>query len=67
MHNCGLRYEKTLKGPLLEAIGVAPATPLNTRTLVKSNGGYEVFDGDSKSLGRVEAGLTSAIKPFSRR
>lgn len=65
--------EKNLKGPLLEAIGVAPATPLNTRTLVKSNGGYEVFDGDSKSLGRVEAGaderyqaILKALTPAQR-
>lgn len=47
--------EETLNGPLLEAIGPEPAPPLNTCTLVKANGGYEVFDGDGQSLGLVEA------------
>lgn len=51
--------EKTLSGPVLEAIGQASATPSNTCTLVKSNGGYEVFAGDGKSLGRVAAGPDS--------
>jgi hypothetical protein len=55
----GLRLalrDKTLTGPVLEAIGNESATPLNTCTLVKSGGGYEVFAGDGKSLGRVAAG-----------
>ncbi|MFJ2539097.1 NEL-type E3 ubiquitin ligase domain-containing protein [Pseudomonas sp. NPDC087614] len=45
--------DKTLNGPVLEAIGNEAATPLKTCTLVKSSGGYEAFTGDGKSLGRV--------------
>lgn len=51
--------EKSLTGPILEAIGDETAAPLHTGTLVKSSTGYEVFDGDGKSLGRVAAGPDS--------
>lgn len=47
--------DKSLRGPVLEAIGSESATPLNTCTLVKSGDAYDVFAGDGKSLGRVSA------------
>ncbi|MCL9801437.1 NEL-type E3 ubiquitin ligase domain-containing protein [Pseudomonas sp. AKS31] len=51
--------EKSLTGPILEAIGDETAAPLHTGTLVKSSTGYEVFDGDGKLRGRVAAGPDS--------
>ncbi|MFJ2488628.1 NEL-type E3 ubiquitin ligase domain-containing protein [Pseudomonas sp. NPDC087639] len=51
--------DKTLTGPILEAIGNESATPLNTCTLVKSSNGYEAFGGDGKSLGITAAGPDS--------
>lgn len=63
--------EKSLTGPVLEAIGETTATPSNTCTLVKSSDGYEVFAGDEKSLGRVAAGpdslYTAVLKALSPR
>ncbi|UVK92239.1 hypothetical protein LOY49_18635 [Pseudomonas atacamensis] len=56
--------DKTLAGPILEAIGDASAKPENTCSLVKSAAGYEAFSGDGKSLGKVAAApgdLYSAI------
>lgn len=60
--DAGLRLvvrDKTLTGPVLDAIGNQSATSLNTCTLVKSSAGYEAFDGDGKSLGRVVPGPDS--------
>ncbi|WLH34109.1 NEL-type E3 ubiquitin ligase domain-containing protein [Pseudomonas sp. FP2196] len=60
--DAGLRLavrDKTLTGPVLEAIGSESATALNTCTLVKSSDGYEAFAGDGKSLGRIAAGPDS--------
>ncbi len=57
-------HDKTLTGPILEAIGDASAKPENTCSLVKSAAGYEAFSGDGKSLGKVAAApgdLYSAI------
>ncbi|MBP5945367.1 MULTISPECIES: NEL-type E3 ubiquitin ligase domain-containing protein [unclassified Pseudomonas] len=51
--------DKTLTGPVLEAIGDEAATPLHTCTLVKSGEGYEAFAGDGQSLGRVAPGPDS--------
>lgn len=48
--------DKTLTGPLLEALGDASTTTENTGYLVKARDGYEAFGGDRKSLGKVESG-----------
>ncbi|MBV4485727.1 hypothetical protein HU727_009035 [Pseudomonas sp. SWRI153] len=56
--------DKTLTGPILQAIGETSATAENTCSLVKSTQGYEAFGGDKKSLGKVNSGpnaLYSAI------
>lgn len=48
--------DKSLTGPILEAVGDTSATSENTGYLVKSTEGYEAFGGDRKSLGKVKAG-----------
>ncbi|MFJ4606979.1 NEL-type E3 ubiquitin ligase domain-containing protein [Pseudomonas atacamensis] len=48
--------DKALTGPILEDIGDASATSENTGYLVKSTQGYEAFNGDKKSLGKVASG-----------
>ncbi|QHF52099.1 NEL-type E3 ubiquitin ligase domain-containing protein [Pseudomonas sp. S49] len=48
--------DKTLSGPILQAIGDASATSADTCSLVKTVEGYEAFGGDGKSLGTVASG-----------
>ncbi|WP_409316534.1 NEL-type E3 ubiquitin ligase domain-containing protein [Pseudomonas sp. KCJK9016] len=49
----------TLKGAVLESLGPHPFTSADARTLVRLQGGYEVFDSQARSLGRVAAGSDS--------
>ncbi|MBC3775804.1 NEL-type E3 ubiquitin ligase domain-containing protein [Pseudomonas sp. SWRI99] len=70
----GLRLvmrDKTLTGPVLEAIGAETATAADTCSLVKSGAGYEAFGGDGKSLGKVAAGpdalYTAVLKALPAR
>ncbi|WP_332767408.1 NEL-type E3 ubiquitin ligase domain-containing protein [Pseudomonas koreensis] len=48
--------DKTLTGPILQAIGEESATVSKKCSLVKSATGYEAFDGNGKSHGKVAAG-----------
>lgn len=63
--------DKALTGPVLEAIGDASATSGDTCYLVKSADGYEAFDGDKKSLGKVASGpdalYTAILKALPSR
>ncbi len=63
--------DKALTGPVLEAIGDVSATADDTRYLVKSADGYEAFDGDKKSLGKVasapDALYTAILKALPSR
>ncbi|MFG6206248.1 NEL-type E3 ubiquitin ligase domain-containing protein [Pseudomonas retamae] len=48
--------DKTLTGPILQAIGGESALAGKKCSLVKSATGYEAFDGNGKSQGKVAAG-----------
>ena len=48
--------DKKLTGPILQAIGEESATVSKKCSLVKSATGYEAFDGNGKSQGKVAAG-----------
>lgn len=49
-------HQGALKGTLLASVGKPTALAANTFKLVKLKTGYEAFNGDSISLGRVPAG-----------
>ncbi|WP_065257182.1 NEL-type E3 ubiquitin ligase domain-containing protein [Pseudomonas bananamidigenes] len=51
--------ELTLKGAVLESVGPHPFTSANARTLVRLKNGYEVFDSQNRSLGRIASGPDS--------
>lgn len=63
--------EKTLAGPMLQAIGEASASADKKCSLVKSATGYEAFDGNGKSLGEVASSpnalFEAILKAIPRR
>jgi hypothetical protein len=63
--------DKTLSGPILQAVGDTSALPADRCSLVKSAEGYEAFGGDGKTLGKVAFGpdalYEAILKALPRR